>query len=419
MKTNLESNSFILTITIASVSLRKQLLTSLIGELEKQINENNLQDEVEILIDDDDDKFLGTKRKEMVAKAKGLFTCAIDDDDWISENYVCLIVNAIKNNPDIDCVGINGIITTNGQNPKKWIISCHYKDWFEENDVYYRTPNHICPIKTELVKIANFDDVAWGEDYPFSQRVKVLLNKEILIEEPLYVYKFNTSGSLHNYQNVKGKEMKAIISFANSSGNYMKALQRLEESVSRFDINPFLGFRGESSIGSPLHSDNPYAFKIYAFKKAIELGYTKILYVDSSVVVVKELSALWQILDEDGYFIQEAGHFVGRWCNDRTLAYFSLTREDAMEMKMYGNAGILALDFEKQIAKDFFNQWERSMLDGQFKGDWSDHRHDMTCGSIIANNLNMKLQTGNEWVDYVDVNQIPKSDKILFHAQGM
>jgi len=213
--------------------------------------------------------------------------------------------------------------------------------------------------------------------------------------------------------------MKAVISFANDLGNYMKALERLEKSMNRFDKNTFIGFRGEGSIGSPLHRDNPYAFKIYAFKKALELGYRKILYVDSSVVAVKELDSLWQILDEDGYFIQEAGHFVGRWCNDRTLNYFGISREEAMLMSMYGNCGVLALDFDKDIAVAFFELWEQSMLDGQFIGSWSDHRHDMTCGSVIANRLKMKLQTGNEWVDYVDVNQTPKSDKIIFHAQGM
>ena len=193
----------ILTITIASVSIRKEMLDSLLKELNRQINENNLQDEVEILVDDDDKRFLGTKRKLMLSKARGYFTCAIDDDDWVSENYIQLIVNAIKNNADIDCIGINGVITTNGENPKKWIISCHFEDWFEKDDIYYRTPNHICPIKTELVRIADFDDVAWGEDYPFSQRVKPLLKKEIEIAEPLYVYQFSTSGSLHNYQNLK------------------------------------------------------------------------------------------------------------------------------------------------------------------------------------------------------------------------
>lgn len=193
----------ILTITIASVSIRKDMLVTLLAELNRQINENGYEKDVEILVDDDDKRFLGTKRKEMLSKAQGLFTCAIDDDDWISENYVRLIVEAIKNNPAVDNLKINGIITTDGENPKKWIISCHFEDWFEEEGVYYRTPNHICPIKTELVRIADFDEVAWGEDYPFSQRIKPLVKSEVEIEEPLYFYQYSVNGSLHNYQEEK------------------------------------------------------------------------------------------------------------------------------------------------------------------------------------------------------------------------
>jgi hypothetical protein len=198
--------AMILTITIASVSIRKDMLANLLAELNRQIIENNYQKEVEILVDADDNTFLGTKRKLMLSKAQGLFTCAIDDDDWVSENYVKLIVEAIKKHPQIDNLAINGIITVDGENPKKWIISCHFEDWFEEDDIYYRTPNHICPIKTELVRIANFDEVAWGEDYPFSQRVKSLLKKEIEIAEPLYIYQFSTTGSLHDYQDKKKNE---------------------------------------------------------------------------------------------------------------------------------------------------------------------------------------------------------------------
>ena len=195
----------ILTITIASVSIRKDMLETLLAELNRQIIKGGYEKDVEILVDDDDKRFLGTKRKEMLSKAQGLFTCAIDDDDWISENYVALIVEAIKNNPYVDNLKINGIITIDGENPKKWIISCHFKDWFEEDDVYYRTPNHICPIRTELVKIAGFDEVAWGEDYPFSQRVKPLLKSEAEIEELLYFYQYSVNGSLHNYQEPKSE----------------------------------------------------------------------------------------------------------------------------------------------------------------------------------------------------------------------
>ncbi len=193
----------ILTITIASVSIRKDMLAILLAELNRQIIENNYQKEVEILVDADDQRFLGTKRKLMLAKAKGLFTCAIDDDDWVSENYVKLIVETIKKHPQIDNLAINGVITVDGENPKKWIISCHFEDWFEEEGIYYRTPNHICPIRTDLVKIAGFDDVAWGEDYPFSQRIKSLLANEAEIQEPLYFYQYSISGSLHNYQQAK------------------------------------------------------------------------------------------------------------------------------------------------------------------------------------------------------------------------
>ena len=196
----------ILTITIASVSIRKNMLDALLSELNRQIAEHGLQNEVEILVDDDDSRFLGTKRKIMLSKAKGLFTCAIDDDDWISSNYVSLIVNAIKIDTSVDCIGINGIITTNGGDARKWFISCHYEDWFEEEGVYYRTPNHICPIKTQLARISDFDEVAWGEDYPFAQRMKKLLHTETQIADSIYYYNYNTNNSLHDYQKQKEDE---------------------------------------------------------------------------------------------------------------------------------------------------------------------------------------------------------------------
>jgi hypothetical protein len=196
----------LLTVTIASVSIRKNMLDNLLDKLNKQIQENNLFEDVEILVDDDDDRFLGTKRKIMLSKAKGLFTCAVDDDDMVSKDYLKKITDAIKKDKNVDCLGINGVITVNGQNPKRWVISCHYEDWFEKDDMYYRTPNHICPIKTELARLADFDEVKWGEDYPFSQRVKKYLKKETVIDEPIYHYQYSTETSLNNYQDNKNEQ---------------------------------------------------------------------------------------------------------------------------------------------------------------------------------------------------------------------
>jgi len=212
---------------------------------------------------------------------------------------------------------------------------------------------------------------------------------------------------------------RAVVSFANDAGNYNKMLQRLKLSLQKFSDVPFYGIYGESLIGSPPHKEDPYAFKIYCIEGVRSLGYEQILWVDSSNVAVSNLSPIWDIIDTDGYIMQYAGHLVGRWCNERTLEYFDITREEAMNMPMYGNAGFLGLDFTTQVANDFFSKWKQSMLDGQFKGSWVDHRHDMTCGSIIANKLGMKYQSAEELLDYADSFAPRKNETIIFHAKGL
>lgn len=212
--------------------------------------------------------------------------------------------------------------------------------------------------------------------------------------------------------------MKAVVSFANERGNYLKGLKRLEESLKKYDNNTFYGLVGEGLVGSPYHLDNPYAFKVYSWKCVMAQGFKKILWLDASVVAVDNLQPIWDKIDQDGYIMQYAGHLVGNWCNERTLKYFGITREEALQMPMYGNAGFLGLDLDNPIAKEFFDLWEKSMLDGQFIGSWQDHRHDMTCGSIIANKLGMKMVDSEQWLHYAPANQQPKSN-VMLHASGL
>lgn len=207
--------------------------------------------------------------------------------------------------------------------------------------------------------------------------------------------------------------MNAIINFA--TGRYIKGQERLRQSLQGFD-GDFLAWTNELEIGAPLHKDNPYAFKIFAFDEAIKMGYTKILLVDASVWACSDVSPIFEHITKEGYIMQEAGQHVGKWTNDRCLDYFGVTREQADKMLMYGNAGFLGLDFESEIAKEFFQRWKESMQAGMFMGSWDNHRHDMSCGSIIANQLNMKYQSAHDWLNYGDT---PRSDKVYLLAQGL
>lgn len=175
-----------LSILICTTSARSEVIKPLIESLTKQIYP--FRDQVELLFNGHETDNVGKKRNDLLSRAKGEWQVSIDSDDSISEHYILLIMAALVYNPD--CVGINGVITTNGINERKWFISKSYPHWFERNKVYYRTPNHICPIRTSIALKAGFPEIPHGEDHEFSKRVKPLIKSERIIDLPLYSYNY-------------------------------------------------------------------------------------------------------------------------------------------------------------------------------------------------------------------------------------
>ena len=224
---------------------------------------------------------------------------------------------------------------------------------------------------------------------------------------------------------------RAIVSFANERGNYLQAQQRLKDSLIGFTDADFIAIKGEDSINAPKHSKNPYAFKLYAIEQAIDRGYTSVLYLDTSAYAVSNIDAIFDIIERDGYFMEEAGHYAGTWTNDRALEYFEIDRDEAMKIPMY-SAGFTGLDFSNDIAVKFFNLWGKSMVNGCFKGQWDNrgltesvdircegHRHDMSCASIIAYQLGMKYQSGGSYFQYASLEDKKNIDTVCFYVQGL
>ena len=132
----------------------------------------------------------GAKRNALLEMSRGKFIVFVDDDDDVSDDYVEKIFFTILKHPYIDCIGIEGIITTDGMQQKDWIISVDCKDWYEENDVYFRTPNHISPVRRELALQAGFPDVTYAEDREYSKRLLPLCKNEAKIKGSIYHYKY-------------------------------------------------------------------------------------------------------------------------------------------------------------------------------------------------------------------------------------
>jgi len=173
------------------------MLNSLLVDINKQIEEASASNIVEILIDKDNrESTIGAKRNRLVNGSTGKYICFIDDDDLISENYIKLVINAISSN--CDCVGIRGIIRSivNEYNGKIFEHSIDCAGWYTgANGVFYRTPNHLNPIKLDIVKKVFFNSAKnGGEDQDFSNRVKQHIKTEQFIDEPIYIYRMYQAG---------------------------------------------------------------------------------------------------------------------------------------------------------------------------------------------------------------------------------
>lgn len=176
----------ILSILIATIPSRLDKLDSLMSCLNPQWD--RMPELVEVIIDPVISYNIGTKRNKLLEKAKGDYIVFIDDDDHITKNYVKLILDATEKKPD--CIGISGWITTNGLKSKQWHISKDYGRWFERNGIYYRTPNHISPVKRELALKAGFPEIEFGEDSEYSKRLLPLLKTEVKIKGNIYHYDY-------------------------------------------------------------------------------------------------------------------------------------------------------------------------------------------------------------------------------------
>jgi hypothetical protein len=186
-----------LSILICSVETeeRQEKLKKLIYELHRQISKNYAEEIVEIIVDTDNmNKSVGKKRNDLIEKSQGEFICFIDDDDFVSENYLSIILYHLNSGIDILLIGIDHI--KNGVNEIK-ILPSLYIDNLITNEAVFRTNHfHLCPHKKSIAKNVLFECINFAEDMLYSQNMVRHINNSFLISEPIYIYFDNLEKSL-------------------------------------------------------------------------------------------------------------------------------------------------------------------------------------------------------------------------------
>lgn len=169
------------------------MLGRLTAELWSQILP--FSDDIEIIYDRSDIDSIGEKRNRLLNQANGEYLCFIDDDDWITDNYISLLMEAIKTG--CDCASLKGEYIVDGQYRGIFEHSLKYSEWkTTDNDIKYeRYPNHLNLIKSSIAKQFRFPEKNHGEDHDWSTQIHKagILKIEHYISETIYHYRFNSN----------------------------------------------------------------------------------------------------------------------------------------------------------------------------------------------------------------------------------
>lgn len=180
-----------LSLLIPTLERRSGQLSRLVEGLELQVRNAGRSSDVEILTyRDSGEHSIGYKRNSLLDRAKGEFVAFIDDDDEVSERYVELICDALGRRPEVDCLGIRGVITFRGSHPCEFVHSVRYSDMYSRNHTYFRPPTHLNPIRRAIAVHYPFPDVSYSEDFYRALRMRDdrALQREEFIDSVLYYY---------------------------------------------------------------------------------------------------------------------------------------------------------------------------------------------------------------------------------------
>lgn len=187
-----------LAILIPTIAGREDMYHRLMKILAPQLEQYSNSAQVYTLKDKRGDRTIGEKRNILTewAIVKGhTHRAFIDDDDTVSTDYLHLNMPGVFKM--FDCNSLVGIYSVNGVvNPKKHIFfhSLKYDRWYEDDQYYYRNPNHLNVCSLEKIGHVKFQHKNFGEDGCWSEEIarQKLLKTEYSIDTPFYNYLFRT-----------------------------------------------------------------------------------------------------------------------------------------------------------------------------------------------------------------------------------
>lgn len=196
------------------------------------------------------------------------------------------------------------------------------------------------------------------------------------------------SDTLYVYNTDENDLERCIICYISFNGRYEEGIKRIDKCLKQ------IGYKGHFIAkiggwpnlkgGDLVLAEVPYAFKACFFEEAKNLGYKNVLWLDSSVIPLKNLDSIFERIEKTGYFGYIACHRVVDYSTDYVLGIFGLDKQSAANI-ITVEAQIIGFNMKSVIGQTILSEWRKAAFNGGFYSA----RCDQNALSIISYQLGL------------------------------
>lgn len=198
----INSNKVEYKLTILILSLPNRL--DKISELLAHLNRQAFGKYVQILyLGDNKSMKVGEKRNAILSLSKGRYITFIDDDDWVSDDYIDKILEAIEHEPEVITFRVAQFRDGEPQKEQRFYLHNGPQRISQPDRTHYKMfPNHLCVWRRDIVFTQARDGYKMiirepfphknrSEDHEWAQAQEIHYSSIYEIPEVLYTYRFD------------------------------------------------------------------------------------------------------------------------------------------------------------------------------------------------------------------------------------
>ncbi len=152
-----------------------------------------------LMLADNKRRTVGKKRQALLDVAKGKYVSWVDDDDFVSPDYIDMLLPALDHHePDVVVFPIDVTLTSRAGVRRGRVDPGldHPNEELQDLPILtLRKPAHLAVWKREIAVVAGFPDLMWGEDRVFMERACAIAKTWVRVDRVLYHYMWNETVS--------------------------------------------------------------------------------------------------------------------------------------------------------------------------------------------------------------------------------